>query len=300
MRDLFFSIIIPTYNRAEFILLALKSVLLQKYTSFEVIIVDDGSTDETPAIIASVKDERIRYLRIENSERAAARNVGVRHATGDYVTFLDSDDVLYPNYLANAAEGLIKYNKPVFFHQAYEVKCYFKEETYIHKFNAKNTRFLEKGNPLSCLGVFIRREEALKFPFNEDRNLSGSEDWELWIRLAANFGLKCDKRISAGLVLHDERSVQMVNEEKLVLRKRLALEYSFRDPLVQKQYGKHMNKMNAFADTYNSLHLVLAGQSIRALVHLAKAAKTYPCSLFDRRVLAIFKYLLLALVKQKE
>lgn len=299
--NLFFSVIIPTYNRAEFLLLAIKSVLSQKYTSFEIIVVDDGSTDETEAVIASVKDSRIQYLKIKNSERGAARNTGVRHAKGDYVTFLDSDDILYPNYLSNTLEGLAKYNYPVFFHQAYEVRYYFYEqESYIHKFNSETTKFLVKGNPLSCLGIFIKREEALLFPFNEDRNLSGSEDWELWIRLAANFGLKCDSRISAGLVLHNERSVHVVDEEKLVIRKKLALEYSFKDQMVQKHFGKYLNRMNAYADTYNSLHLVLAGKSKRAIVHLLIASKTYPGCLFERRVLAIFKYLLLDLFKMNK
>jgi hypothetical protein len=101
-------------------------------------------------------------------------------------------------------------------------------------------------------------------------------------------------------VLHNERSVHIVDEEKLVLRKRLALEYSFRDQMVQNHYGKYLNKMNAYADTYNSLHLVLAGKSNRAIVHLLIAFKTYPGCLFERRVLAIFKYLILDFFKKNK
>ncbi len=290
-RDLKFSIVIPTYNRVEFILLAVRSVLNQDYSDFEVIIVDDGSTDKTPDVIATISDPRVKYFRIENSERGAARNTGVRHAKGDYVTFLDSDDQLYTDYLSTANQGLGKYNYPVFYHQAYEVRNYLRDKVrFVHDYNHKNIRFLVKGNPLSCLGVFIRRAEALMFPFNEDRNLSGSEDWELWIRLAANFGLKRDNKICACLILHDDRSVYSVEEEKLVRRKQLAMDYSFQDPEVKRIFGNQWNKMIAYSYTYNSLHLALAGQKTRSLVYFFNALRKYPLCLFERRTLAIIKY----------
>jgi len=293
--DLKFSVVIPTYNRVEFILLAVRSVLNQDYNNFEVIIIDDGSTDKTPDVIATISDPRVKYFRIENSERGAARNTGVRLAIGDYVTFLDSDDQLYSDYLSTANQGLARYNYPVFYHQAYEVRNYLRDKVrFVHDYNHKNIRFLVKGNPLSCLGVFIRRAEALMFPFNEDRRLSGSEDWELWIRLAANFGLKRDNKICACLVLHDDRSVFNVDEEKLVRRKQLAMDYSFKDPEVRRIFGSQYNKMIAYSFTYNSLHLALAGHKARSLVYFLKALKKYPLTLFERRTLAILKYCMIA------
>ncbi len=292
--NLKFSIIIPTYNRVEFILLAVKSTLDQNYSNFEVIIVDDGSTDSTTEVVATITDPRIRYLRIENSERGAARNAGVRIATGDYITFLDSDDVLYSDYLSVAANNLLKYKNTVFFHQGYEVRNYLKERSgLIHKYKGNDIYFLLKGNPLSCLGVFIRRNEAIKFPFNEDRNLSGSEDWELWIRLAVNFGLKRDSKVCACLVIHNDRSVLQIDEEKLVRRKMLAMKYSFMDTEVQRKFGKHWNEMDAYSDTYNSLHLMLDNQTQRSLYYFWKAICTYPLCLFERRSLGILKYFLI-------
>ncbi|MBK9320742.1 MAG: glycosyltransferase family 2 protein [Bacteroidetes bacterium] len=136
--DLMFAVIRPTYNRVEFILLAVRSVVNQNYKNFEVIIVDDGSTDTTHEVIATVTDPRVRYVRIRNSERGAARNVGVKLAKGDYVTFLDSDDQLYFDYLMKASESLVKFNFPVFFHQAYEVRNYLREKVrFVHDFNSK-------------------------------------------------------------------------------------------------------------------------------------------------------------------
>jgi glycosyltransferase involved in cell wall biosynthesis len=89
------SVIIPTYNRAEFIGQAVQSVLDQTYRNIETIVVDDGSTDNTCQILKEYKD-RIKYIYQERSERSKARNKGFRHSEGDYVAFLDSDDLWLP------------------------------------------------------------------------------------------------------------------------------------------------------------------------------------------------------------
>ena len=96
-----FSIIIPTYNRASLIKETINSVLLQDYPNFEIIIVDDGSTDDTENIVKSIEDSRINYHKKTNAERGAARNFGIKLAKGEYITFLDSDDILYVNHLTN-------------------------------------------------------------------------------------------------------------------------------------------------------------------------------------------------------
>jgi glycosyltransferase involved in cell wall biosynthesis len=90
------SVIIPTYNRASAFLRALDSVLSQSFVDFEVIIVDDGSTDNTREVLGPylTKDSRIKYLYRENSGKPAiARNFGIRKASGEYIAFLDSDDL---------------------------------------------------------------------------------------------------------------------------------------------------------------------------------------------------------------
>ncbi len=297
-RDIKFSVIIPTYNRVEFILLAIRSVLLQSYKNFELIVVNDGSTDETESVVATIKDDRLRYVYIQNSERGTARNTGVQMATGDYVTFLDSDDQLYDDYLEEALKGLQKHNYIPFYHQAYEIRSYVKfSDRLVHNYHNRDVRFLVKGNPLSCLGVFIRRVEALQFPFNQDRELSGSEDWELWLRLSANFGLRRGKKICACLILHDDRSVYQIEEKRLVKRKQLAIDYAFKDPAVVKMYGDYWKEILAHSDTYNSLHLALAGKKKRSMFYLFRAFKRYPLCLLNRRTLAIFKYYLIYLFK---
>ena len=89
------SVIIPTYNRARLVSQAIDSVLQQTFTDFEIIVVDDESTDDTAAVVKRYGD-RVRYVWTPNGGTGHARNVGMQHATGRYLTFLDSDDVLYP------------------------------------------------------------------------------------------------------------------------------------------------------------------------------------------------------------
>jgi len=105
---LHFSIVIPTYNRGLFIKKAIDSVLAQTYQNWELIVVDDGSTDNTKEIIASFDDKRIKYIYQENAERSAARNRGIANATGDWICFLDSDDNYLPEHLQEISKFIIE------------------------------------------------------------------------------------------------------------------------------------------------------------------------------------------------
>jgi len=94
------SVIIPTYNRANFIDVAIKSVLNQSYQDFEIIIVDDGSTDNTEEIVKNFNDFRINYFFHKfNQGISAARNTGIKACQGKYIAFLDSDDEWLPEKL---------------------------------------------------------------------------------------------------------------------------------------------------------------------------------------------------------
>lgn len=108
----FFTVIIPTYNRAKLLKVAINSVLEQSFKDFELIIVDDGSTDETQQVVHSFVDQRIIYHFQENQERSVARNVGVDFAKGEYICFLDDDDYYLPNHLGIFYDELSKANFP--------------------------------------------------------------------------------------------------------------------------------------------------------------------------------------------
>lgn len=94
------SVVIPTRNRAELLERAIKSVLLQTYNNWEIIIVDDNSTDDTKLVVEKFNDDKIRYITlIGKTGGAAARNVGINNANGEYVAFLDDDDEWLPEKL---------------------------------------------------------------------------------------------------------------------------------------------------------------------------------------------------------
>jgi glycosyltransferase involved in cell wall biosynthesis len=95
------SVVIPAYNRADVIGRAISSVLSQTEEDLEVVVVDDGSTDATRAVVGSFDDERIEYLSIEHQGAAAARNAGANRARAKWLTFLDSDDTVVPDWLAS-------------------------------------------------------------------------------------------------------------------------------------------------------------------------------------------------------
>lgn len=99
VRDPKVSVVVPCYNTGRYLGEAIESVLVQTFQDFEIIIIDDGSTDDTAGVAAAHSDPRIRYFYQENLGLAAARNTGLRHARGGYVSFLDADDLFSPDKL---------------------------------------------------------------------------------------------------------------------------------------------------------------------------------------------------------
>ena len=101
-----FSVVIPTYNRADSIVETLNSCFAQSFTDFEIVVVDDGSSDATLSVLEAIDDQRLVVVTQENAGPAAARNHGMRKASGQYIAFLDSDDTWYAEFLNAANEVL--------------------------------------------------------------------------------------------------------------------------------------------------------------------------------------------------
>jgi glycosyltransferase involved in cell wall biosynthesis len=289
----FFSIIIPTYNRANFIGNTIDSILQQTYTNYEIIVVDDGSTDNTELVVKSfLNNANIQYFKKENGERGAARNFGVLSASGDYITFLDSDDLIYPQHFSEATELLDKNPSANFFVLSYEVKTPEGKilSQQIHSGNL-NQKLIE-GNVLSCIGVFVKKEVLLANLFNEDRALAGSEDWELWMRMAAQFPIFYSPQITSAIINHESRSVLNVNEEKLRQRIDLAMMYLSNNQHFINYYGAQIPKIWCHLYLYISLHLVLAKKKKQAFYYAMKAFKRRPLIFFHRKFLVILRELI--------
>ena len=106
-----FSVIIPTFNRADFLRQTLESVWRQTFTNYEVIVVDDGSTDDTATWLSEVAS-KVKLITQQNSGPGAARNKGAEQAQGEYLAFLDSDDLWFPWTLETVAELIVKHDRP--------------------------------------------------------------------------------------------------------------------------------------------------------------------------------------------
>lgn len=258
MHQPFFSIIIPTYNRANLIQKTIESLLLQTYTNFEIIIVDDGSTDNTEEVVAPYTNERLFYFKKNNAERAAARNFGAIKAKGDYVNFFDSDDLALPHHLEVAGKMIQEKNIPEWFHLGFAF-IYPDEKTYnrVASYREEETlnNIIINGNILSCNGVFIKREIALAHPFNETRILSASEDYELWLRLAARFPLYYTNEITSIIVEHDFRSVRVMNPSKIIERQLFFINLILKDKIVNQVFQRKIGVIKMYAFLYIATHL---------------------------------------------
>ncbi len=105
------SVVIPLYNKEKYIIRAIDSVLAQTYTEFEVIVVDDGSTDNSANLVKKVDDLRVKLILQTNGGVSLARNIGVNNADGDWVAFLDADDEYEPDFLQETVNFLVKYHE---------------------------------------------------------------------------------------------------------------------------------------------------------------------------------------------
>jgi glycosyltransferase involved in cell wall biosynthesis len=287
-----YSIIIPTYNRANLVGKTILSALDQKHDNFEVIVVDDGSSDNTKEVVEQIKDSRLFYYRKENGERGAARNYGALRSTGDYLNFLDSDDIVFPNHISEADLFIASNNSPEVFYQAAEVVVAGKAIKKHVDFNKGINEILMYGNPLPLQGVFIRRDVALANTFNENRAITASEDWELWLRLSTKYRILYNDVVTSNVIDHEQRSVVNLNKEFLIKSKEAFVHTVISNNEITKAYR---NKIKAFIGSnysYVSLHLLLNDKyRLLAVKYLLKSIAVYPAGVFTRRFLAIIKHL---------
>ena len=185
------SVIIPTYNRADYLKLALKSVLEQTYKNIEVIVADDGSTDNTAEVVADFNDPRIKYFYQKNTGLpAATRNLGLQEASGELIAFLDSDDMWLPKKLEIQVEYLHKH--PEYF-LVYSNAWIINENGVRDGLLLKSGSFKEgeifeelvKTNFIPQLTILMKRDVFEKVGFlNEDPFIIAAEDYEYLLRVS--------------------------------------------------------------------------------------------------------------------
>ncbi len=184
------SVVLPTYNRAALLGRAIRSVLRQSYTDLELLVIDDGSTDDTPAVMNGFRDRRIRYISLpQNTGAGAARNVGIRMARGKFLAFQDSDDEWMPSKLAKQMSAFEQ--GPVRLGMVYSDMqkilgdgsvTYFAAPVSSNRLINPSIRFYQVCN-LGVQSAVIKREYLdAAGHFNE--TLPAFEDLEMFIRLS--------------------------------------------------------------------------------------------------------------------
>lgn len=179
------SVIIPLYNKEQVVNNTIQSVLNQSFTNFELIVVNDGSTDNSVEVVKSIKDERITIVNQENGGPGKARNTGVAHSHGEWILFVDADDELLPDALFNYYLTISEIKDTSF------VACPF----YFNNSQGNKLRYPYKSgwlkNPFkaffmgtffTCTGSFICKKELLvSHPFNE--SIRRYEDIDVWFQI---------------------------------------------------------------------------------------------------------------------
>lgn len=235
------SVIIPTYNREKYIVETLQSVFAQTFTDYEVIVIDDGSTDNTSVVLKPYLD-RIIYIRKPNGGQGSARNAGIKMAKGEYMAFLDSDDLWMPEKLELQVKyldehpdvGLVFTDYVVFsedspshglspargeggqrrFSDELNKKCY--------SGNDLSFNILFRGNFIANLTVMVRMDcfECVGY-FDESRELIGGEDYDMWLRIAIRYKLGHIPEILAQYRVHGDNVIGTDLEKGYILQNKV-------------------------------------------------------------------------------
>jgi len=206
------TVVIPACNEERTIADAINSVLRQSFTDFELIVIDDGSSDATAAIAASLQDARLQVLSFENKGLAASRNRGIRRAAGTLIAFLDADDLWTPDKLRSQVET---------FRQHPDAALVYSWTDCIDDHN----RFLRHGSHVYAEGDVYRTLLSRNFmdngsapmvrkrAFDEvglfDESYRAGEDWDMWLRLADRYPFACVPSVQ---VLYRIRSNSLMSD----------------------------------------------------------------------------------------
>lgn len=270
-----FSIIIPTFNRASFLTKAIESVLTQTYTDWELIIVDDGSTDNTKDVVLRYKDPRIRYIYQQNAERSSARNNGINHANGDYVCFMDSDNKMHSHRLQLLADTITT------------EACYY---TGIEYCNEVNSSSVIKGG--KEFGFPINKDELIqeiiatpqiccateilkKHQFNT--SISIGEDMELLFRISDEYPIiYLPNQATVVEFEHENRSVSFQNKSKSAEKELITLHLMFSKKHPAYNVSRKNKRKRLSIAYFNASTNYLLGGRFKGLWYVIKSILLFP------------------------
>lgn len=241
------SIIIPTYNRATSIGRTIQSVLNQSYSDFEVIIVDDNSSDNIQEILSDYDDSRIKYIKHQiNRGAPAARNTGIENAKGEFFALLDDDDEWFPQKLEKQIEVFDSMGKNVgMVYSGYEIAS--NEGKIVKELfpGLKGDLFnvLLKSNIIGSPTNLIKRECFEKI--HCDETLKSCQDWDLWLQISKNYEIEYVPEILARYNLSDS-SISRNNISVLIGHEQILTKYYSYIHKYRKIHSFHLQNLGIY------------------------------------------------------
>ena len=265
------SVIIPTHNRANYLPAAIQSVLEQTFQDFELIVVDDASSDNTAAVVKSFTDSRISFSRLDaNRGGSAARNQGILTATADYLAFLDDDDEWAPDKLARQVQILDEASKDVGAVYTGYVMIEPKESRVVgRRVPVKRGDILTdllEGNCVGTTSTLLMRRVCFDRVGLFDETLPSFQDHDMWIRVAKDFRFECIDQPLIKYHVHDKKIWTNVEG----LRKGM-------DRMLEK-YGEHiaLRRSLSYAYVLVGVEYIAAGDTRKSRKVFFKAITLHP------------------------
>lgn len=256
------SIIIPTYNRASTIKRAIDSVLNQTYSDFELIVVDDGSTDNTAQVVNEYEDSRLRYLKIEDRHGANhARNVGIENADGEYIAFQDSDDEWHMDKLEKQMKILLEQKQVDIVFSRCLRHCIDGRQILVPNKNYSECLLQEKIESIlaeiSVIGTptLIIRKKCFQEEGAFDEAISRYQDWEIMIRFSQKYKIFFLDEVLVELY---EMKESISNEDRSYVKGRASIVKKHKDFFrMHNMLDKHIGNVSSVAACNGQLEELL-------------------------------------------
>lgn len=276
MSQPFFSVIIPTFERYNFCSNAIDSVLDQSYPGFEVIIVDDHSSDGSYEKLYEnySQFEKVKILRnYDNLERGASRNHGIKVAKGKYLSFLDSDDIWENDHLQTIKNEIDNSDRKFMFATKFifeDTSGRIIKQIELERVNGfVDYSFFLLGNPLAC-NVTVINDPLIIESFEESRNYTGFEDWIFLFLNTKKYPLKIIDRVTVKMNDHDGRSMRNDHENIIKKRKMATKRIEEKAQLTKKE----QKILLTGTDYFNSVHAYLGNSRKESFKYLINSMKS--------------------------
>ncbi|MFT5728812.1 MAG: glycosyltransferase involved in cell wall biosynthesis [Desulforhopalus sp.] len=298
------SVIMPVYNGSEYIEDAISSVLTQTHHDIELVIIDDGSTDQTALVVEKIADidNRVRYIKQKNKGPAAARNKGILESKGFFISFLDADDIWIKNKLEKQLcflerdENIVVYGGSQYIYNTIDAPK--KPRVVNFKNFSSNEEFLEhlafsSSSEIAFTCAVLLKKTLLDEVGYFDETLQNAEDWDVWLRLACKYNFYALQEI-----VFLRRKHHSSQTSTLMLDKMIQNEITVLNKLEKMQKRPQLPFSKIYGLKYNEIahHLRSRKRHLDAIKFMKKSICVYPNLFFSLAVIKFFIATTLSLI----